>query len=197
MVCMLSLTFLYALLFIGLHFIEHCYRYPRRLTPRLCRSSRRCLALVLLGLSGRRRPASQRRHRRLGRLIHHHLHHPALRRGLYIARIGRRRSIGRSLRTHLHWPALLHTKDFPQASLEPGSMEQALSGDFCLVERMGGRGALLAIRIPRYGLYTQLCTGDYGSRDNLCAAFLVVDSGRQMAAEPADKRAAPGRRICG
>lgn len=125
--------------------VEHCYRYPRRLTSRLRRSSRRCPALVLLGLPGRRWPASQRRHRRLGRLIHHYLHHLTLLRGLHVACISRRCSLRRSLRAHLHRSALLYAQDFPQAGLEPGSLEQALSGHFRPVERVGGRGTLLAI----------------------------------------------------
>ncbi|KKK15794.1 amino acid permease, partial [Aspergillus ochraceoroseus] len=74
----------------ALWLVEHRNRHNRCLAPRFRRCPRWSAPLLYLGLPRARRPTPQRRNRRLGRRSRNHLHPTPLRRGIHIARLGRR-----------------------------------------------------------------------------------------------------------
>lgn len=128
---------------------EHGYSHPRRLPPSLRHRPRRRPPLLSLDLPRRRRPAPQRRARRVGRIRRHHLHDPPLVRGLHVPRLGRRRAVRRRVRADLPGQAVPDARDVSEAGLGPGAVEPAVPGGCGAVEWLGRCGPVLAVRVSR------------------------------------------------
>lgn len=101
-----------------------------------------------MGGPGLQRPAQERRHRRLGGLIHHRLQHIAFRSGVHLPSVSSRCPVSRRVLLDLLWPSLPHPGQAEGAKMELGCLEQTVSNYRHGVESVAGGSLVLTMGIP-------------------------------------------------
>lgn len=136
--------------------VEHGNRCARSIAACLCRRPRRSATIFWLGIKSGRWAAEECSDSCLGRCSHHHLHHPPFQCRLHIPSFCGWCSISGSLWAHLLWSSVSYARQIPRAKVESWKMEPAIPDCWHILERLGGRGAVFAIRISCYRINIEL-----------------------------------------